>query len=70
MPALVAGIHVFTALQQGRRGWRNKSGHDGAIPSTRLRISAPSLLARRGPMMTAFMCGDDVFTKEMPGNDK
>ncbi|HET7525865.1 MAG TPA: hypothetical protein VFK10_07975 [Burkholderiaceae bacterium] len=61
MPALVAGIHVFTALQQG---------HDGAIPSTRLRISAPSLLARRGPMMTAFMCGDDVFTKEMPGNDK
>jgi len=29
MPALVAGIHVFTARQQKRRGWQRKSGLPG-----------------------------------------
>jgi len=38
MPALVAGIHVFTARQQKRRGWQRKSG----LPDFRI-ITVPQV---------------------------
>ena len=59
MPALVAGIHVFSSGRKKDVGGRNKSGHDGR--GKRLNIRATDPVARAGNFVN-FGAGEGIRT--------